>query len=67
MTCPSCDVAERRGWSITFDFNCQDCAARLYRTTFPLARPGVMYQIARFQPPEICDEIAAAKFGGVVA
>lgn len=61
MTCVSCRVAERSGWSLTIDLTCRNCCARLYAATFPLARPGVMFQIARFQPAEVCEEIAAAE------
>jgi len=35
----------------------------MYRATFPLARAAVMFQIARFQPAEICEEIAAVELG----
>lgn len=67
LKCPSCEAAAVSGFSLTYDFRCRDCCARLYRATFPLARPGVMFQIARFQPSEVCDEIAAAELGAVAA
>jgi len=55
------------GYSVTFDMRCRGCCERLYAATFPLARPGVMFQIARFQPAEICDEIVAAELWAVAA
>jgi len=67
LTCASCEVAKMSGYSLTFDLNCPACCARIYAATFPLARAGVMFQIARFQPPEVCEEIAGAEFDGVAA